>query len=248
MSDASPTPLQDGARRSARMSVGLGLLSIPLAFIVIGGFTGLLAIMFASRSLRDRPQEKFAFLGVLLGALAIGIGSAVGARSLLMTSDSSLPVDHSATPIQSVLVALDGTTIDLAGDPNRLTVVDVWATWCAPCIKTIPELEALVRTFPNELRVIGLTFENPTIVKDWIANQDQPIGYPIVSATKADVPEVFSRIRSYPTLFVLDGTGTVRRIAVGAHDQAALKRIIFEVPLQPAGPPASPSVSKASEP
>ncbi|MCH2162645.1 MAG: TlpA family protein disulfide reductase [Phycisphaerales bacterium] len=234
MNEEEPASAESGSRRSGRRSVGLGLISIPLAFIVVGAVTGLIAILFASRSMRDRPGDKIAFLGVLFGALSIGIGSAVGAKYFFQVTEPSLPVDHSAAPVQGVLVALDGTKIDLAGDPNRLTVVDVWATWCAPCIKTIPELESLVRRFPDELRVIGLTFENPTLVKAWVAEREKPIDYPIVSATKSEVPEVFSRIRGYPTLFVIDGTGTVRRTAIGAHDQSALERLIFEVPLKPA--------------
>ena len=235
MSNPEPAPVQGGSRTPGRMSVILGLVSIPLAFIVVGAITGLVAILLASRSMRDRPGDRIAFLGVLLGALSIGIGASAGARYLLQVPPQTLPIEQSGVAVTTELVALDGTRIDLAGDPDRLTVVDVWATWCAPCIKTIPELESLVRRFPNELRVVGLTFENPEVVKAWLAGRTSPIEYPIVVATKPEVPEVFSRIRGYPTLFVLDGTGTVRRTAIGALDKSALEKLIFEVPLQPAG-------------
>ena len=235
MTTDEPTPAVQGPRTAGYLSIGLGVAAIPLAFVVVGAILGLLAIMFASRSMRDRPGDRIAYLGVFLGALSIGIGAAFGSRYLGEGGSSQPPIEHSDVAVKSVLVALDGTKIDLAGDPNRLTVVDVWATWCGPCIRTIPELEGLVRRFPNELRVVGLTFENPEVVKNWLAERDDPIDYPIVVATKDSVPEVFSRIRGYPTFFVLDGTGTVRRSSIGAHDQRTLENLIFEVPLKPAG-------------
>ena len=235
MSIEEPTPASQGPRTAGYFSVGLGLAAIPLAFIVVGALLGLLAIMLASRSMRVRPGDRIAYIGVLFGALSIGIGSAVGSRYLGDGGTSQPPIELTDVSVKSVLVATDGTKIDLAGDPNRLTVVDVWATWCGPCIRTIPELEGLVRRFPNELRVVGLTFENPDVVKNWLAERDDPIDYPIVVATKDSVPEVFSRIRGYPTFFVLDGTGTVRRTSIGAHDQPTLEKLIFEVPLTPAG-------------
>ena len=53
-------------------------------------------------------------------------------------ADASEP----ATP-RLALPTLDGATYDLADHRGKWVVVNFWATWCAPCIKEMPELSAL---------------------------------------------------------------------------------------------------------
>lgn len=46
-----------------------------------------------------------------------------------------------------------------APEEGKVVVIDVWATWCSPCIKSIPHLIALQTRFPAELRIVGITDE-----------------------------------------------------------------------------------------
>jgi thiol-disulfide isomerase/thioredoxin len=75
------------------------------------------------------------------------------------------------------VVALDGTTVPLAtliGNGQPL-VIEFWATWCAPCRKTLPHLVALERAHGNGLVVLGLTVEDPEKdmgkVRDYVGSQ-----------------------------------------------------------------------------
>lgn len=44
---------------------------------------------------------------------------------------------------------------------GRWVVLNYWATWCAPCIKEIPELNELAREHPEELVVLGFNYDEP---------------------------------------------------------------------------------------
>ncbi len=49
-----------------------------------------------------------------------------------------------------------GQTLDLAAQDGPL-LVNLWATWCAPCVKEMPQLDALAATLEGEVRVITVS-------------------------------------------------------------------------------------------
>ncbi|MGK7312261.1 MAG: TlpA family protein disulfide reductase [Candidatus Longimicrobiales bacterium M2_2A_002] len=58
-------------------------------------------------------------------------------------------------------VTLDGDSVALADLRGEVVLVNVWATWCVPCRKEAPELEALHQRYGDRgLRVVGVTVDN----------------------------------------------------------------------------------------
>lgn len=57
---------------------------------------------------------------------------------------------------------LDGDTVTLADVDGRAILVNLWATWCAPCRRETPELQALHEAYHDDgLRVIGVSMDGP---------------------------------------------------------------------------------------
>lgn len=48
---------------------------------------------------------------------------------------------------------------DLSQYRGKWLVINYWATWCAPCIEEIPELNQLAATHPDKLAVLGVDFD-----------------------------------------------------------------------------------------
>ena len=54
---------------------------------------------------------------------------------------------------------LSGRDIRLSDYRGRVVILDVWATWCAPCLAELPGLKRLATSYPEELAVIGISLD-----------------------------------------------------------------------------------------
>src|SRR5271169_4564322 len=65
-----------------------------------------------------------------------------------------------APAIQAKL--LDGTVFNLADDKGKVVIVNMWATWCAPCREEMPALDAYYRQHRDQgLVLIALSMDDP---------------------------------------------------------------------------------------
>jgi thiol-disulfide isomerase/thioredoxin len=111
----------------------------------------------------------------------------------------------------------DGKSQTLGALRGKVVLVDVWATYCAPCKESLPEVQA----YAEELR--GQPFELVTINID---ETDAPVA-PFLSSLKLSLPvlrdpgaEGLNRvipITEAPTSFILDQEGVVRFVHRGTN-------------------------------
>src|SRR5262247_1209720 len=94
---------------------------------------------------------------------------------------------NSAAPLpenvmQASINLLDGQKTRLADYSGKVLVVDLWATWCGPCIQEIPHLVQIARDYKSKgVEVIGLTNEDPELYTETVKKfaADFKINYPI---------------------------------------------------------------------
>lgn len=85
--------------------------------------------------------------------------------SLAAAADASTPVPpgevdrgHAGTPAPDYPIALaDGSTTTLAKFRGKPLLVNLWATWCAPCIAEMPTLDALAAREVGKLNVVVIS-------------------------------------------------------------------------------------------
>jgi thiol-disulfide isomerase/thioredoxin len=72
----------------------------------------------------------------------------------------------------------DGQTLSLATLRGAPLVINFWATWCAPCVKEMPELDRFARQFAGRgVRVVGLAIDQAEPVQAFLARS--PVSYAI---------------------------------------------------------------------
>ena len=97
----------------------------------------------------------------------------------------------------------------LTKEPDRkgkFVLIDFWATWCGPCRKAIPELNALHKKFGSKLVVIGISDEPEAKVKSMA---DPKIEYSSAIDTQGRTKKAVG-VSGIPHVMIIDPQGIVR--------------------------------------
>ena len=158
-------------------------------------------------------------------AMALIPACAAGAAMLLLACGAgSKPRAVAATgAVNLSLRDITGRKLELSSLRGKVVLVDIWATWCAPCRRTIPDLIKISKRRPEDVVVVGiLTADEPGRLKGFL--DTQPIPYFVGigdERTEAAFPAP-----ALPTLFVVSREGKVVERLVGAHGEAEVWGIV----------------------
>lgn len=105
--------------------------------------------------------------------------------------------------------ALDGREISPTSLRNRVVLVDVWATWCAPCLAELPTLKALRDAHADDLAIVGISADSLTSreLRQWLARRD--VTWPQLFDGRGTQGPVLTRlgVNALPRTFLFDRDG-----------------------------------------
>lgn len=144
---------------------------------------------------------------------APSLAPAAPARGTPAGADGVAAVSSPERPALRI-ASLDGTTYDLAAHRGKWVVVNFWATWCAPCLKEMPELSAL-HSARDDVEVMGLAYEEiePADMRAFLARR--PVTYPIAIVDTYEPPADFETPRGLPMTVLVAPDGRVAHKVTG---------------------------------
>lgn len=149
-----------------------------------------------------------AVIGLLLAAC--GDGRSAGSTAPTATAPAPAPAAAAeprggAVPTLAV-ATFDGGHFDLAEQRGKWVVVNYWATWCAPCLKEIPDFSAFDQA-REDVTVIGLAYEEiaPEEMRAFL--EKVPASYPIAIVDVYNPPAGLDTPRALPTTYLIAPDG-----------------------------------------
>lgn len=129
----------------------------------------------------------------------------------------------------------DGKTFDLAEHRGRWVVVNFWATWCTPCLKEIPDLDAFDKA-RADVDVIGLAYEEIERADMEAFLKEHPMSYPMAIVDTFNPPADFDTPRGLPMTYLIAPDGKIAKQFLGPTTSEELAKMIEKAMEKPAAP------------
>jgi cytochrome c biogenesis protein CcmG, thiol:disulfide interchange protein DsbE len=178
-----------------------------------------------SRRMSLSPEKPSAWVRCVV--ITITIATMVVLVSASRPARADPRIGEEAPPL--VLTTLQGSIIDLADMRGKVVLVNYWATWCAPCRKEMPKLDAFYRHYHGKgLEIVGISIDFERDLEK-ARKAAGAVTYP--TALARDISnDGFGVPKGVPITWIIDADGKVRDRFIDVRDEL-LSGIV--VPLLP---------------
>jgi peroxiredoxin/YHS domain-containing protein len=104
---------------------------------------------------------------------------------------------------------MGGDKVGLADYRGKVVLIDFWATWCKPCVKSMPSVDKLYASRKDKGFVaLGISIDEDTSkVAPFL--KKKPVSYPILLDSAKDATWAAYKVKAIPALFLVDRNGQV---------------------------------------
>lgn len=169
----------------------------------------------------------------MLGLLFTGCGSG-SERGRKAATEPLERLDPNSVPIYPAsrraeaqdfnITLLDGGTFQLSEQRGKVVLLNIWATWCAPCHTETPDLVQLYEEYRERgLVVLGVSLDDrgESVVRPFMEKYD--VSYPIYIDSQDKVMDKYGPTMAVPTTYIIGKGGEIRYFATGALTRKELE-------------------------
>ena len=142
--------------------------------------------------------------------------------------ESDAPVGHEPGEqlADFTLQTLSGGEFTLSAARGRVVLINLWATWCTPCVNELPHFDRLQKAYPDDVAVLAI---HSDLITDDVAGYLSAFEYGIDCAVD-EGGEVIASVGGstmLPQTVVLDRSGVVTYNRVGSVTYEALEELVL---------------------
>jgi thiol-disulfide isomerase/thioredoxin len=113
---------------------------------------------------------------------------------------------------------------------GKVVLVDFWASWCGPCLKSMPFFNQLQHVHhemhKDNFEIVAINVDDEKETAQTFL-QDHPVTYPVAYNPSGECPKSYG-VKAMPSSYLIDKTGKVRHVHLGYRDgdQEQLQQLI----------------------
>lgn len=160
-------------------------------------------------------------------ALLAGLIIALVAAGRVLLKDELSPVGIGAEAPDFRVMTLDSipTEKTLADYRGKVLMINIWATWCAPCRVEMPSIERLQQAYADKgLKVVAVSVDDPGTdaeIRSFV--KQYGLTFEVLRDPKGQLGDVSRDYQTsgYPETVIVGRDGIIRKKLLGAHDWAS---------------------------
>ncbi|MDP9406093.1 MAG: TlpA family protein disulfide reductase, partial [Actinomycetota bacterium] len=139
-------------------------------------------------------------------------------------ADRPAPDEAFPLPDRTLDAFGDGAPVDLTAFRGTPLVVNFWATWCAPCVKEMPDFQQVASDVGDDVAFLGVNVQDSPAVAEPFATE-LGVDYALAADPQG---EFYKQVRSFgmPTTLFVDADGAVVFRHTGALDAEQLRDLL----------------------
>jgi len=176
-------------------------------------------------AVRPRRRRRLVIAGAVLGVVAIGAVAGIGASRSSDPGDQ-VALEGAAPAFDLPRVGAEGESVRLADFAGRPVVVNFWASWCVPCRKEMPALQAAAEQLEGRVAFVGVNHQDgrsPAAEFEREVGVTYPSGYDPDGAVARDFGVV-----GLPTTVLVDARGRIVARSLGELTENELDELVAE--------------------
>jgi len=174
---------------------------------------------------RPRRRRRLLIAAGVLAALTVGAAAGVGA-SRSSDPEDRVAVEGAAPAFHLPRVGAEGDRVRLADFAGRPVVVNFWASWCVPCRKEMPALQAAAERLEGQVAFVGVNHQDgqgPAAEFEQEVGATYPSGYDPDGGVARDFGVV-----GLPTTVLVDARGRIVARSLGELTDNELDELIAD--------------------
>ena len=117
-----------------------------------------------------------------------------------------------------------GKTTKLSDLRDKPVYLNFWATWCPPCVKELPHIQAKYEQYKDKINFVAISLDGEQEAPaQFIPSRGYtfPVGY----GNEREISRAYN-VEAIPMSFIIDTNGVVKAKIVGSMDEADLERFL----------------------
>jgi peroxiredoxin len=118
---------------------------------------------------------------------------------------------------------LEGKMVSLSDLKGKIVFLNIWATWCPPCVEEMPSMEKLYKVMENEkfqILAVSVDADGAKAVKPFV--EKHKLSFPVLTDTKGTIRALY-QTTGVPETIIIDKNGIVVEKVIGPRDWASSK-------------------------
>jgi peroxiredoxin len=158
----------------------------------------------------------------LIVLISVGFGIIV----LVQTKDSSFDlsgksrIDKGVPAPEFTLPGLDGNMVKLVDYKGKVVLLNIWATWCPPCVQEMPSMEKLYQELKDEdfqILAVSIDVSAGNVVAPFM--KKHKLSFPALTDTQGTLKSLY-RTTGVPESFIIEKDGIIAEKIIGPRDWA----------------------------